>query len=74
MIASKTVKADTFKLFVEDTYKNYASDAKMIVNSFIGDMGKKWDKKDYANITNSHEMLLSMITIQESRGYSVTFD
>ena len=46
----------------------------MIVNSFIGDMGKKWDKKDYANITNSHEMLLSMITIQESRGYSVTFD
>ena len=44
MIASKTVKPDVFKLFVENIYENYEDSAKMIVNSFIGDMGKKWTK------------------------------
>lgn len=74
LIASKTIKKDSFKEFVEYLYKNYPSDAKMIVNCLIGDFGTKYLKKDLVNITTSYEMLLAMIQIQEEKGFDVTFD
>lgn len=43
------------------------------MNCLIGDFGTKYTKKDLVNITTSYEMLLAMITIQEEKGFDVTF-
>ena len=61
MLASKVAPSDTFKKFLEYIYIKYKSDGKIIINSLTGDFGKKYNKRDYFNITNSHDTLMAIL-------------
>lgn len=62
ILAKQFLKADTFKEFVEHIYTNYPmSDAKQIVNNFIGNLGQKYIRSDKGFNTTSFDIAASII-------------
>lgn len=49
LVARHSLKADTFKEFMLYLFNNFSEkSAKKMANSFIGDLGRKYNKTDYS--------------------------
>jgi hypothetical protein len=60
--AKQFVKPDVFKSFVEYIYTTYSeSDAKKIINFFIGDFGQKFVKSDTGCITSCFDIACALL-------------
>ena len=74
--AKKVLDKDFFKNLIEYSYNTYEmSDAKKLINCFIGSMGKKYNKMINSCVTNSSEILDSIFQEEEIiNGNEVNFN
>ena len=75
IIAKQFLKADQFKEFVKHIYTTYeASEAKQLVNNFIGDLGTKYIKSDKGCITSSFEIACALLFQEKNNNNDIVID
>ena len=74
LYAKQYLKSDTFKNFTEFIYSNYEpSQAKKIINFFIGSLGSKYIKSDSGCITSSYEIACALL-LQYQDNHKINID
>ena len=69
------IKADIFNKFVIYVYEAFSeSDAKIIINNFIGDLGTKYIKSDVGCVTSSFEIAMSLLMQEQDNKNNVSLD
>ena len=72
--AKQFVQPEVFKSFVEHIYTTYdESDAKKIINFFIGDFGQKFVKSDSGCVTSSFDIACALL-LQYEKDHHISID
>ena len=75
IITKKTLKPDTFKTFIEYIFDNLPeSEATKMANSFIGNLGRKYNKTNYGFTCTEYDTAMACWTSAMTEKKNVTID
>ena len=75
IVTKRALKPDTFSDFIKYTFDNFSeSEAKKIANSFIGNLGRKYDRINQGFTCTQYDTAMACWTSGMAEGKNVTID